>query len=66
MQSLLKFLAYFAKAFGISSPSDNARKPISWKEKQHTPTPTSPDEPSLNKPRGADSPALFVRCTSRG
>jgi hypothetical protein len=46
MQSLLKFLSYFAKAFGISSPSDNALKPISWKEKQHTPTSTSPDEPS--------------------
>jgi len=51
MQSLLKFLAYIAKAFGISSPSDNARKPISWKEKQPTPTSTPPDEPSLDKPR---------------
>jgi hypothetical protein len=26
MQSLLKFLAHIAKSFGISSPSDNARK----------------------------------------
>jgi hypothetical protein len=51
MQPLLKFLAYFAKAFGISSPSDNARKPISWKEKQRTSTSTTPDDPSLNKPR---------------
>jgi hypothetical protein len=42
MQSLLKFLAYFAKAFGISSPSDNARKPVSRKEKEHTPNSTSP------------------------
>jgi hypothetical protein len=49
MQSLLKFLAYIAMAFGISSPSDNARKPISRKEKQRTPISTPPDE--LNKPR---------------
>jgi hypothetical protein len=49
MQSLLRFLAYIAMAFGISSPSNNARKPISWKEKQRTPASTLPDEP--NKPR---------------
>jgi hypothetical protein len=48
VQTLLKLLSYIAKAFGISSPSDNARKPISWKEKQHPPTSNSPDEPSHN------------------
>jgi hypothetical protein len=34
MQTLLKLLAHIAKSFGISSPSDNARKSISWKKKQ--------------------------------
>ena len=51
MQTLLKLLAHIAKSFGISSPSDNARNSTSWKEKQRTPTSTSPDKPSLNKPR---------------
>jgi hypothetical protein len=35
MQSLLKFLAHIAKSFGISSPSDNARKSASGKEKEN-------------------------------
>jgi hypothetical protein len=47
VQSLLKLLALIAKSFGISSPSDNARKTASWKQKQHTPTSASPDP---NKP----------------
>jgi hypothetical protein len=51
VQILLKLLAHIGKSFGISSPSDNARNSTSWKDKQHTPTSTSPDKPSLNKPR---------------
>jgi hypothetical protein len=35
MQSLLKFLAHIARSFGISSPSDNARKSVPQKEKQN-------------------------------
>jgi len=45
MQSLLKLLAHIAKAFGISSPSDNARVPISWKQKQRMSA-----SPDLQKP----------------
>ena len=51
MQTLLKLLAHIAKSFGISSPSDNARKSAIGKEKQGKPASTSPDEPSLNKSR---------------
>lgn len=51
MQTLLKLLAHIGKSFGISSPTDNARNSTSWKEKQRTPTSTSPDKPSLNKLR---------------
>jgi hypothetical protein len=38
MKSLLKLIAHIGKAFGISSPSDNARKAQkvpSWKQKQN-------------------------------
>jgi hypothetical protein len=50
MQSLLKLLAYIAKSFGISSPSDNARATASWKQKQspENPADLNPDRPSPN------------------
>jgi len=38
MQSLFKFLAHIAKSFGISSPSDNARKAVSREQKPNSST----------------------------
>jgi hypothetical protein len=41
MKSLLKLLAYAGKAIGISSPSDNARRSTSPKQKQGAQTSAS-------------------------
>lgn len=49
VKSLLKLLAHIGRSFGISSPSDNARRDASWKQKQGVPTSASPD-PGLNPP----------------
>jgi hypothetical protein len=49
VKSLLKLLAHIGKSFGISSPSDNARRSTSWKQKQGAQTSASPD-PGLNPP----------------
>jgi hypothetical protein len=53
MQSLLKLLAYVAKSFGISSPSDNARTSASRKQKKSPTNPDAltPDGPSPNDQR---------------
>ena len=46
MQSLLKLLAHIAKAFGISSPADNAQASALRKEKQRT---SASDPPNTDK-----------------
>src|SRR3984885_3986006 len=57
LQTLLKLLANLATASGIARPSENARKPLSWNEKQRTLTSPPPDQPSSNNPRRADRAA---------
>jgi len=47
MKSLLKLLATIGKSFGISSPSDNARKtPPSWKQPPNEKTSAPSDSSS--------------------
>jgi hypothetical protein len=49
VKSLLKLLAHIGKSFGISSPSDNARRSSSWKQEHGAQTLASSD-PGLNPP----------------
>ena len=43
MKSLSKLLAHIAKSFGISSPSDNARR-SEVDQRPHSPRPGKPSE----------------------